>query len=201
MMSNGRVEGAKSDAALVEVEDDEVVTAAQVGEAPRQVGSIGRGAGDVILEHAFAAGGVQRIELANEDSAAFGGGDAGVSGEAHGMCPQKNPLPPHFVARSFLWDCRDENWANQGLWNGLRAGPGKCVFVGIGPTSRCLDRWCIVPPERVDPAVSMWNTITLASYDKTGGWALHLEPTRFAVALSVCARASPWPCFSLVAGG
>ena len=46
----------------------------------------------MILEHALAAGRVQRIALAVEGLAAFGGGDVGVANEAHGVFPEK-PSP------------------------------------------------------------------------------------------------------------
>ena len=82
-----------------EVEDDEEITTAQVVEARRQVGPIGRGAGGVILEHAFAGCGIERVELGVEDLAAFGGGDAGVADEAHGVCSPENPSPPCCISR------------------------------------------------------------------------------------------------------
>ena len=45
-----------------------------------------RGAGGVVLEHTLAASGVQGVELSVEDLVAFGGGDAGVADDAHGVC-------------------------------------------------------------------------------------------------------------------
>ena len=84
----------------VEVEDDEDLIAAQVVEAGGEVLATGRGAGGMILEHALAAGGVQCVELAVEDLAAFGGGDAGVADEAHGVCGPEKPLS--------LTSCRKE---------------------------------------------------------------------------------------------
>ena len=106
---HGRVEGAESDTALVElvdegdelagaapdtveVEDDEDIALARAIQARRQVGTIGRGAAGVILEHALAAGGVQSVELSVEDLADFGGGDAGVADEAHGVCGPEKPF-------------------------------------------------------------------------------------------------------------
>ena len=83
----------------VEVEDDEDVAATQIVETRRQVGPIGRGAGGVILEHALAADGVERVELAIEDLAPFGGGDAGVADEAHGVCGPEKPFTPAFCCK------------------------------------------------------------------------------------------------------
>ena len=111
----------------VKVEDDEDITAARVVEARYQVGPIDRGSGGVILEHALAADGVERVELAIEDLATFGGGDAGVGDEAHGMCPRKPFSPacyrsaPHAIARRYFRGCRDEKPTNRGLWSGLWA--------------------------------------------------------------------------------
>ena len=53
---------------------------------------LGRGAGDVILEHAFEAGRVQRVEAAVEHLSTFGSGYTAVTDEAHGVCrPEKTP--------------------------------------------------------------------------------------------------------------
>ena len=78
-----RDELASASAEPVEVQDNQNVAAAQVVEARGQIGAIGRGSGGAILEHALATGGVERVELAVEDLAAFGGGDAGVADKAH----------------------------------------------------------------------------------------------------------------------
>ena len=76
-------------------------------EAGGEARAIGRGAGGVILEHALAAGGVQGVELPVEDLAAFGGGDAGVADEAHGMMcgvrSRKTPLRCILSQRDYFW--------------------------------------------------------------------------------------------------
>ena len=116
---HGRVQRAESDPALaervdegdelageaaepVEVEDDEDVAGAQVVEAGGEVRAIGGGAGGVILEHALAAGGVERVELAVEDLAPFGGGDAGVADEAHGVCSPEKPFSLAFYRKEII---------------------------------------------------------------------------------------------------
>ena len=75
----------------VEIEDDEDVTVAQVVEARGEVRAIGLRPGGVIFEHTFAAGGVERVALAVEDLSAFGGGDAGVPDEIHGVDGLEKP--------------------------------------------------------------------------------------------------------------
>ena len=106
---HGRVQCAESDAAPaehvnegdelageaaepVEVEDDEDVASAQVVEAGGEIRAIGRGAGSVIFKHPFAAGGVECVELSVEDLATFGGGDASVADEAHGVDGPEKPF-------------------------------------------------------------------------------------------------------------
>ena len=115
---HGRAQRAESDAALservdesdelageaaepveVEDDDDEDVAATQIVETRRQVGPIGRGAGGVILEHALATGVVEGVELAVEDLATFGGGDAGVTDEAHGVCSPEKPFISAFYRK------------------------------------------------------------------------------------------------------
>ena len=98
---HGRVERAEPDAALiefvnegdelagappqtVEVEYDQDVALAQVVKAGAEVRALGRSARGVVLEDPLATGLAKRVELAVEDLAPFGGGDAGVPDEAHG---------------------------------------------------------------------------------------------------------------------
>ena len=53
---------------------------------------LGRGAGDVILEHAFEAGRVPRVEAAVEHLSTFGSGYMAVTDEAHGVCRPEKPI-------------------------------------------------------------------------------------------------------------
>ena len=53
---------------------------------------LGRGAGDGILEHAFEAGRVLRVELAVEHLSTFGSGYTPVTDEAHGVCRPEKPI-------------------------------------------------------------------------------------------------------------
>ena len=112
---NRRVEGAEPDAPLVDlidegdelagsppqpigVEDDEDIVLAQVIEAGGKVRTLGRASGDTVLEHTLATGVFERVERAVEHLAAFGGGDAGVAGEAHGACGPDNPSQPRILS-------------------------------------------------------------------------------------------------------
>ena len=83
----------------------------------------------MILEHALAAGGVQGVELPVEDLAAFGGGDAGVADEAHGMVcgvrSRKTPLRRILSQRDYFGVVGDI----------FRRNAGRGTYLGNIPTN------------------------------------------------------------------
>ena len=73
---------------------------AQVVEARGELRPLGRGAGGVVFEDAFAPGLGERVALSVEDLAPFGGGDSCVSDEAHdGVLAKNLPGADRIVGR------------------------------------------------------------------------------------------------------
>ena len=77
------------------------VTLAQIVKARAEVRAVGRGSRSGILEDSLATGLAQRVELAVEDSAPFGGGDTGVPDETQVGTVPKSPSPSNLLVNSF----------------------------------------------------------------------------------------------------
>ena len=114
----------------------EDVAVAQEVEAGDEVRAIGGGAESVIFEHAHAAGGVERVELAVEDLSAFGGGDAGVTDEGHGVCSPEKPITPAPCRNETISGLSGRESRQSGAVGRLRAGRDKHVFVVDGIRDR-----------------------------------------------------------------